>query len=140
MALTPKQEAFAREYLVDLNGTQAAIRVGYAPASAEVQASRLLSNANIQNFIAEQQGTRAKRLEITVDDLVRELEEARALAFQTGKAGPAVQATLGKAKLLGMDKQLIDHTSSDGSMTPKPALVITPEVAKDIAKSINEGI
>lgn len=138
--LTPKQEIFAKEYLVDLNGTQAAIRAGYAPASAEVQASRLLSNANIQNFISEQQGKRAKRLEITVDDLVRELEEARALAFSTGKAGPAVQATMGKAKLLGMDKQLIDHTSSDGTMTPKPAINISKEAIKDIAQSINDGI
>jgi len=34
MSLTPKQAAFAREYLVDLNATQAAIRAGYKPASA----------------------------------------------------------------------------------------------------------
>ena len=116
--LTPKQELFVKEYLVDLNGKQAAIRAGYAPASAEVHASRMLSNAKVQEMVSEQQGKRAERLEITVDDLVRELEEARALAFATGKAGPAVQATMGKAKLLGMDKQLIDLTNSDGSLKP----------------------
>jgi D-tyrosyl-tRNA(Tyr) deacylase len=36
--LSPKQEAFCREYIVDWNGTQAAIRAGYAPGSAQDQA------------------------------------------------------------------------------------------------------
>ena len=39
--LTPKQTLFVAEYLVDHNGKQAAIRAGYAPRSAEMQASRL---------------------------------------------------------------------------------------------------
>lgn len=43
-----------------------------------------------------------KRHEITVDDLVKELEEARKLAFETDKAAAAVSATMGKAKLLGL--------------------------------------
>jgi len=34
MALTPKQERFVGEYLIDLNATQAAIRAGYSPSSA----------------------------------------------------------------------------------------------------------
>ena len=43
--LNPRQAAFVREYLVDLNGTQAAIRAGYSPNGADVQAIRLLGNA-----------------------------------------------------------------------------------------------
>ena len=39
-ALPPQQASFAREYLVDLNGKQAAIRAGYSPKTAEMQASR----------------------------------------------------------------------------------------------------
>ena len=40
----------------------------------------------------------------------------------------AVAATMGKAKLLGLDKQVIDHQSSDGSMSPaKPAKDLTDE-------------
>jgi phage terminase small subunit len=42
--LTPKQQRFVAEYLVDLNGKQAAIRTGYSAKTAEQQASRLLSN------------------------------------------------------------------------------------------------
>ena len=42
MTLTAKQARFVEEYLVDLNGTQAAIRAGYSPKTAAATASRLL--------------------------------------------------------------------------------------------------
>ena len=44
--LNPKQKRFVSEYLIDLNAKQAAIRAGYSPKTAEVQASRLLSLVN----------------------------------------------------------------------------------------------
>lgn len=47
-----------------------------------------------------------QRHKITVDDLLKELEEARMMAIKTEKAGPMAQATMGKAKLLGLDKQV----------------------------------
>jgi phage terminase small subunit len=53
MSLSPKQKKFCREYLVDHNGSQAAIRAGYSPKAAKEQASRLLTNANIKDFIAK---------------------------------------------------------------------------------------
>ena len=52
--LTPKQQRFVEEYLIDLNGTQAAIRAGYAVSGAAVEASRLLTNANISEAIQKQ--------------------------------------------------------------------------------------
>lgn len=42
MKLTPRQQRFVDEYLVDLNGTQAAIRAGYSVNGADQQASELL--------------------------------------------------------------------------------------------------
>lgn len=50
-SLTPKQQRFVEEYLVDLNATQAAIRAGYAKNSAQEQSSRLLSNAMVRAAI-----------------------------------------------------------------------------------------
>jgi phage terminase small subunit len=47
-----KRTAFIREYLVDMNATQAAIRAGYSPKSARVTGPRLLSNAVISSAIA----------------------------------------------------------------------------------------
>jgi len=46
-----KQRAFIQEYLIDFNATQAAIRAGYSPRSAQVTGSRLLSNAIIHKAI-----------------------------------------------------------------------------------------
>lgn len=53
MALTPKQKRFCEEYLIDLNATQAAIRAGYSPKTAEQTASRLLRNVKVQEYIAK---------------------------------------------------------------------------------------
>lgn len=71
--LTAKQALFVREYLIDLNGKQAAIRAGYAPASAEVQASRLLSSAKVAAAVGAAQAKRSMRTEITQDMVIREL-------------------------------------------------------------------
>ena len=53
-----------------------------------------------------------------------------ALACEPPQSASAVSATMGKAKLLGLDKQTIDHTSSDGSMTVKPMVIelIAPNI------------
>ena len=49
--ITPKQARFVAEYLVDLNGKQAAIRAGYSPQTAQAQASRLLTNAKVKELV-----------------------------------------------------------------------------------------
>lgn len=67
MALTPKQEAFVAEYLIDLNATQAAIRAGYSEKTAKSQGQRLLTNVDVAAAITEAQGKRAERTEITQD-------------------------------------------------------------------------
>ena len=51
MALTKKQKLFVEEYLIDLNATQAAIRAGYSPETANEQGSRMLANVSIRNEI-----------------------------------------------------------------------------------------
>lgn len=53
--MTPRQEKFCIEYLIDLNATQAAIRAGYSKKTAEALASRLLRNVNIRSRIKELQ-------------------------------------------------------------------------------------
>lgn len=68
--LTGMQEMFCREYIIDLNATQAAIRAGYSAKTAREQASRMLSNININNRIAELMKERKKRVNITADDVL----------------------------------------------------------------------
>jgi phage terminase small subunit len=73
--LTPQQELFCQEYVKDLNGTQAAIRAGYAaqPASARVQASRLLTKANLSERIKALFDERKHRIQVDGDTVLREL-------------------------------------------------------------------
>jgi phage terminase small subunit len=78
MALTPKHQRFVTEYLVDLNGTQAAIRAGFAEKSARVTANRLLTNHNIQAAIEAGKKKREAKVELTAE---RILQEYKCLAF-----------------------------------------------------------
>jgi phage terminase small subunit len=71
--LTPKQELFVQEYLVDLNATQAAIRAGYSAKTAEQQASRLLSNVKISALVAQGKAEQLKRAGLTGDWVIRKL-------------------------------------------------------------------
>ena len=59
--LNPKQERFCQEFLKDLNAKQAAIRAGYAPRSAEVQGSRLLSHDKVSAKIAQLKAERNQK-------------------------------------------------------------------------------
>lgn len=71
--MTDKQAAFVREYLVDGNATQAAIRAGYSPRTANRIASENLSKPDIATAIVEAQGERAERTLITADRVLLEL-------------------------------------------------------------------
>lgn len=61
--VTPKQNKFCVEYLIDLNATQAAIRAGYSPNRANATAHKLLTNTDIKNKILE---IREKEFEKTI--------------------------------------------------------------------------
>lgn len=78
MSLTPKQAAFAREYLIDLNATQAAIRAGYKPANAASVGFENLRKPKIAAEVQRAMDARAERTEVTADRVVAELAK---LAF-----------------------------------------------------------
>ena len=78
MTLTPKQQLFVQEYLVDLNATQAAIRAGYSPVSTRVRGHRMITNDNIKKNIQEAMDQRSERTRIASD---RVLEEMSRIAF-----------------------------------------------------------
>ncbi|MCH0685585.1 terminase small subunit [Escherichia coli] len=73
--LTDKQELFAREYLKDLNGTQAAIRAGYSEKTSQEQSSRLLSNVMVQDRIAELKAERNEQIGVDAAYVLRRLTE-----------------------------------------------------------------
>lgn len=68
--LTPKQQRFVDEYLVDLNATQACIRAGYSKDTAYSQGQRLLKNVEIQNAIQQAMNERQQRTRIDQDYVI----------------------------------------------------------------------
>jgi len=68
-----RHESFAREYIIDFIGAQAALRAGYSKKTARTQANKLLTKGDIQQRVAELQQERNKRVEITADDVLKEL-------------------------------------------------------------------
>lgn len=72
LKITDKQKRFCDEYLIDFNGTQAAIRAGYSKKTANEQASRLLTNVNIQEYIKCSQQKTATKLEVTRERIIEE--------------------------------------------------------------------
>lgn len=67
MQLTDKQKLFVKEYLIDLNATQAAIRAGYSEDTAAEQASRLLTKVKIKEEVQKGMDKRASKTEITAE-------------------------------------------------------------------------
>jgi phage terminase small subunit len=73
--LTPKRERFCREYLIDLNAKNAAIRAGYSPKSAQEEGSRLLSDVKVMELLAKLGLKQADRLDLKADKVLRAIEQ-----------------------------------------------------------------
>lgn len=69
----PKRERFCHEYIIDLNGKQAAMRAKYSVKTAESQGSRMLGYAKVQERIAFLTKNKTDEIDISVDRILREL-------------------------------------------------------------------
>ena len=112
--LTPKQAQFVKEYLVDLNGTQAAIKCGYSPKTAVKQASRLLTNADIKNAIQAEMDKRAKKTNITAEYVLNGIKDT----IEKAQLNDRYSETLKGLELLGKHLKLFtdkhEVTGKDG--------------------------
>ena len=73
--LNERQKRFCEEYIVDFNGTQAAIRAGYSKKTANEQAAQLLAKLSIQAYLKELIEKRNERTKITQDEVVANIIE-----------------------------------------------------------------
>ena len=74
MPLSPKRLRFVDEYVLDMNGAQAAVRAGYSSRSAKVTASRLLTDANVQQAVAERTLALAEKVDVTAEWVLTRLQ------------------------------------------------------------------
>ncbi len=119
--LTPKQEAFCQRYIETGNASEA-YRLCYdakamKPETVNRSAKELLDNRKIAARLDELRAATQAAHGVTIASLLEELEEARRVAKGREQAAAMVQATMGKAKLAGLDRD------GDPDDTPVPAAV-----------------
>lgn len=115
--LTPKQEKFCQLY-VKLGNASEAYRQSHnskaKPESVNVMACNLLAEVNITLRVEEIRDALKANHGITLQNILDELEEARNVALNAPnpQTSAAVAATMGKAKLLGFDREKKEITQS----------------------------
>jgi phage terminase small subunit len=106
--MTIKQELFAQAYIETGNASEAYKRAYNTQANANTvnrKASQLLKHPEVIKLLADLQAIHRQRHTITIDHILQELEQSRLLALENVQCSAAISATMGKAKLLGLDKK-----------------------------------
>lgn len=121
-ALTPKQERFVAEYLVDLNATQAAIRAGYSPKTANQQGPRLLVNDGIAAAVAEQQTKHLQRADLTATRVLQEIKrisfsDIRRVFNEYGNLKPVSELSDDEAAAIGSVEVVIKNAAAGDGHT-----------------------
>jgi len=114
--LTAKQEMFCREYLIDLNATQAAVRAGYSVKTATETGYENLRKPHLAEYIQKAMTERGESTGITAEYVLNGIKKLTdsLVASEDPKSAYKGFELLGKHLTLFSDK--VDHTSSDGSM------------------------
>lgn len=139
--LTHQQEAFAQAVAAGKSQAEA-YRVAYPrsvqwkPESVWSKASVMMADVRVASRVADLKFQAAERNQITVDDLIRELEEARMLAVREGQTSAAVSATMGKAKLLGYGMEKVSVTGPGGG----PLQILGGQMPSDVAAVLRKRL
>ena len=156
--LTDKQRLFCREYIVDLNASQAAERAGYSAKCAKEQGYRLLTYAHIQEELSELMKSRESRLEVTSDfviqtiiDTIQRCSQGRLMLDRTGRPVSDLDARYGEerplykydsaavlrgAELLGRHLKLFSDKVEHSSPPDAPIRMITSDMDQETAAQI----
>lgn len=134
--LTDKQRRFVEEYCSNgFNATKAAISAGYSEKTSSQTGSENLGKPEIQSAVQEFMSKATKKALCTVEDVVNGLLTEAKYNGEGSSQSARVAAWKALSDYTGgfdTNKQKIDHTSSDGSMTPsKIELVVATNDNKE---------
>lgn len=104
-SLTPKQEKFVQEYLVDLNATRAAIRAGYSEKTAYSIGNENLSKPEIAAAIEAAQAKLSEKTEITQEWVLGNLKNIAERCMQV-------------APVLDRKGEQVHVENADGDLVP----------------------
>lgn len=99
--LTPRQQRFISEYLIDQNASAACVRAGYSPKGSNVTGSQLLAKPNIREKIQEKQNETAQRLQIEFETVLHQVREGIELARSNGDPGAMIRGCAELNKMMG---------------------------------------
>jgi phage terminase small subunit len=125
--LTDKQKMFCREYLIDLNATQASIRAGYSKKTAQQIGTENLAKPVIQAQLAKMMDKRAAKVEISAEYVLQTILDT----VELSKADNDKQNIYKGAELLGKhlklftDKQELQNLGADGQPIDPPTLEVS---------------
>lgn len=119
--MTPKQERFVQEYLIDLNATQAAIRAGYSEKTAGQIGEQNLKKLEISRAIERAQDKRAERLEVTQEMVLAGLYNEATATGEGSTHGARVSAwgLLGKHIGMFVERQETGKPGEFASLSPE---------------------
>lgn len=139
--LNPKQEAFVREYLIDLNATEAAKRAGYSEKTAYSTGHELLKKPEIFRLISQQQAARQERTEITADyvlfGIVDTIERCRQAKPVTDKKGNPIYEETPDGQLAPVYKFDATNALKGYELLGKHLALFTDKLKLDGELSIN---
>lgn len=135
--LTAKQEAFCQNIALGMTQKDAYLAAYDVADNCDntlySNASQLMTEAKIAQRVKELKERALKRHDITVDSIMDELEEARALGRQVKQPASMVSASMGKAKVAGLIIEKRENTGKDGG----PLVVSVPaEASARIVESV----
>lgn len=108
--LTDKQKMFCKEYLIDLNATQACIRAGYSEKTANRIGTENLSKPVIKSEIDRLKAIREKKIELTAEKVLKDIERVRDKAESSEQYNVSLKASELQGKHLAMftEKHKVD--------------------------------
>lgn len=139
MAITPKQEKFVQE-IVKGKTQYEAYKIAYPTSekwkrnSIDCEAGKLMADTRILQRLEELRAPIIKKCQMTAEDLIRDLEKAKTMAMETEQISPYINAVMGQAKLLGLDKQVIE-----GAVTVVTMAMVKKD-GKPLKYNIGKGI
>jgi len=120
--LTNKQKMFCREYLVDRNSTQAAIRAGYSPRRAKEMGYENHTKPHVAEYLTQLIDKRNEKVEYSANDLLTDMLDVLKIAKVAAQAGESasLSAFKGLADSVGKhvnvqgfsEKQVVEHQGS----------------------------
>lgn len=134
--MTPKQETFVREYLIDLNATQAAIRAGYSAKTAYSIGQENLNKPEIAEMVQKAMDERSERTGISADRVLKELAK---IGFSDIRKAVKWYS---QANVAAVDMDGVEGEIEDGSLRFAVAnqveLVSSNEIDDETAAAISE--